>query len=119
MPRLTSQDYLAQRRLLIKEWYEHDAIAFGDIPLQAQHDLHDFYAPTEPMSDADALKHRAAMAKAFPLSFAEGRPCPASLEAGTRAPRAASRRYTSSITEREANREDAWRPYRSNRTSLS
>lgn len=66
MPRLTSQDYLAQRRLLIEEWYEHDAVAFGDTPIPAQHDLHDFYAPTEPLSDADALKHRAAMTRAFP-----------------------------------------------------
>ena len=66
MPRLTSKDYLAQRRLLIKEWCERDAIAFGEVPLQGQHDLHDFYAPTEPLSDADALEHRVAMAKAFP-----------------------------------------------------
>lgn len=66
MPRLTSRDYLAQRRLLIEEWFDRDAIAFGDVPLQAQHDLHDFYAPTEPFSDAEALKHRATMAKTFP-----------------------------------------------------
>lgn len=66
MPRLTSRDYLAQRRLLIEEWYEYDAVAFGDTPIPAQHDLHDYYAPTEPLSDADALKHRAAMTKAFP-----------------------------------------------------
>ncbi len=66
MPRLTSRDYLAQRRLLIEEWHDRDAIAFGDISLQAQHDLHDFFAPTEPFSDVEALKHRATMAKAFP-----------------------------------------------------
>lgn len=66
MPRLTSKDFLAQRRLLIEEWYEHDAIAFGDVPLQGQRDLHDFYAPAEPFGDADALKHRAAMTEAFP-----------------------------------------------------
>lgn len=66
MPRLTSKDYLTQRHLLIEEWFDRDAIAFGDVPLQAQHDLHDFYAPTELLSDADALKHRAAMTKAFP-----------------------------------------------------
>lgn len=66
MPRLTSRDYLAQRRLLIEEWFDRDAIAFAEVPLQGQHDLHDFYAPTEPFSDTEALKHRAAMAKAFP-----------------------------------------------------
>ncbi|GAB2513273.1 hypothetical protein [Paramicrobacterium agarici] len=66
MPRLTSKDYLAQRRLLIEEWFERDMIAFGNVSFQAQHDLHDFYAPTEPFSDAEALKHRAVMTKGFP-----------------------------------------------------
>ncbi|WP_298864178.1 hypothetical protein [uncultured Microbacterium sp.] len=66
MPRLTSKDYLAQRRLLIEEWFDRDAIGFGDVPLQAQHDLHDFYAPTESFTDVDALEHRFAMTKAFP-----------------------------------------------------
>lgn len=65
MPRLTSKDYLAQRRL-IEEWCERDMVAFGDVPLQAQHDLHDFYAPAEPFSDTEALKHRDVMTKAFP-----------------------------------------------------
>lgn len=66
MPRLTIKDYLAHRRLLIEEWFDRDAVAFDDVPLQAQHDLHDFYAPTELFSDAEALKHRAVVAKAFP-----------------------------------------------------
>ena len=66
MPRLTSRDYLTQRRLLIEEWHDRDAIAFGDISFQAQHNLHDFYTPAEPFSDTEALKHRAAMTKAFP-----------------------------------------------------
>lgn len=30
MPRLTSRDYLAQRRLLIEEWFDRDAIAFAE-----------------------------------------------------------------------------------------
>lgn len=66
MPRLTTQDYLTHRRLLIEEWFEHDANAFAEVPFQAQHDLHDFYAPTEPLSDAEALKHRTAMTEAYP-----------------------------------------------------
>lgn len=66
MPLLTSKDYLIQRQLLIEEWHDRDAIAFGDISFQGQHDLHDFYAPTESFSDAEALKHRAAMTKSFP-----------------------------------------------------
>lgn len=66
MPRLTSKDYLAQRRLLIEEWFDRDTVAFGDVALQTQHDLHDFYVPTEPFSDAEALMHHAVMTKAFP-----------------------------------------------------
>lgn len=66
MPRLTAQDYLAHRRLLIEEWFEHDAFAFGEVSLSGQHGVHDYYAPTESFSDAEALSHRAAMTKAFP-----------------------------------------------------
>lgn len=58
MPRLNAKDYLALRRLHIEEWFEHDAYAFGEVPLQSQHDLHDYFAPTEAFSDAEALRHR-------------------------------------------------------------
>lgn len=54
MLRMTFKDCLAQRQLLIEEWHDRDAVAFGDVLLQGQHDLHDFYAPTEPFSDAYA-----------------------------------------------------------------
>jgi len=66
MPRLTSRDYLIQRQYLVEEWLEHDAGSFGLLPYRHQIDLHDFYAPAEPMTDLEATRHREAMTKAFP-----------------------------------------------------
>lgn len=66
MPRLTSRDYLLQRQYLVEEWLEHGAGSFGLLPYRHQIDLHDFYAPAEPMTDLEATRHRAAMTKAFP-----------------------------------------------------
>ncbi len=66
MPRLTDRDFLAQRLLLIGEWWDREANAFIDLPTSAQRDLHDFYGPAEAMPDEQALAHRKAMTKAFP-----------------------------------------------------
>lgn len=43
-----------------------DGAAFAELPLQHQLDLHDYYAPSIPITDDQALRHRAAMTKAFP-----------------------------------------------------
>lgn len=66
MPRLANRDYLIQRQYLIEEWLERDGGSFGNLPYHHQIDLHDFYAPAEPMTDLEATRHRAAMTKAFP-----------------------------------------------------
>lgn len=66
MPRLTNQTYLAQRRLLVRLWHEREGALFSVLPPYVQHDLHDFYAPSELLTDAEALAHRAAMTNAFP-----------------------------------------------------
>ena len=66
MPRLSNRDYLIQRQYLVEEWLGRDGGSFGNLPYQHQIDLHDFYAPAEPMTDLEATRHRAAMTKAFP-----------------------------------------------------
>ena len=65
MPRLTSDDYLTNRQLLRQQWIDHDGLAFADLPLQDQLDLHDYYVPSVPITDDEALRHRAEMTKAF------------------------------------------------------
>lgn len=65
MPRLTTRDYLTIRRFLIELWNENDGQAFGVLPGYAQRDLHDYFAPTVPMTDRDALAHRKQMTRAF------------------------------------------------------
>ncbi|MFK4728277.1 hypothetical protein ROT00_01180 [Agromyces mediolanus] len=66
MPRLTTRDYLTIRHFLIDLWNENDGQAFGELPGYAQRDIHDYFAPTVPMSDRDALAHRKQMTKVFP-----------------------------------------------------
>jgi hypothetical protein len=66
MPRLTTRDYLTIRRFLIKLWDQDDGQNFAVLPGHAQRDLHDYFAPTVPMSDHDALAHRKQITKAFP-----------------------------------------------------
>lgn len=65
MPRLTSRDYLVHCQFLREQWEEHGA-AFADLPMQEQRDLHDYYAPTIPLTEKEALAHRTAMTRAFP-----------------------------------------------------
>lgn len=57
VPRLTTRDYLTIRDFLIDLWNENDGQAFGVLPGYAQRDLHDYFAPTVPMTDRDALAH--------------------------------------------------------------
>lgn len=66
MPRLTSRDYLIHRQFLCLQWEECDGAAFADLPMQEQRDLHDYYAPSVPFTDKEALTQRSAMTKAFP-----------------------------------------------------
>ena len=65
MPRLTTRDYLTIRYFLIGPWNENDRQAFGVLPGYAQH-LHDYFAPSVPMTDREALDHRKQMTKSFP-----------------------------------------------------
>lgn len=66
MPRLTSRDYLIHRQLLCLQWEECDGAAFADLPMQEQRDLHDYYAPSVPFTEKEALTHRSEMTRAFP-----------------------------------------------------
>lgn len=66
MPRRTNHDYLLQRHFLCELWKTNDSVAFAVLPGQAQHDLHDFYAPSISMTDEYAVTHRARMTKTFP-----------------------------------------------------
>jgi len=66
MPRLTSRDYLTHRQFLRQYWEERDGAGFADLPLHYQRDLHDYYAPSVPISEKQALRHRAEITKAFP-----------------------------------------------------
>lgn len=66
MPRLTTRDYLTTRHFLTQLWDQANGDDFAALPGHAQRDLHDYFAPTVPMSDRDALTHRKMMTKAFP-----------------------------------------------------
>ena len=66
MLRLTSHDYLINRRLLCVEWKKRNGAAFAELPLQYQRDLHDYFAPSVTFTDKEALTHRDEMTKAFP-----------------------------------------------------
>lgn len=66
MPRLTANDYLTNRAFLRNQWIAGDGAAFADLPLLEQRDLHDYYAPSVPMTEREALTHRSEMTKAFP-----------------------------------------------------
>lgn len=66
MPRLTSRDYFARRQFLQELWFDHAAGSIGMIPTDMQRDLHDFFALTEPLTEAEVLQHRKEMSKAFP-----------------------------------------------------
>jgi hypothetical protein len=66
MPRLTNRDYLIIRHFLARLWDENDGAAFANLPGYAQRELHDYFAPTADLTDAEAIAHRVAMTKAFP-----------------------------------------------------
>lgn len=66
MPRLTTRDYLTIRHSLIDLWNDNDGQAFGVLPGYAQRDFHDYFAPTVPMTDREALDHRKQITEAFP-----------------------------------------------------
>jgi len=66
MPRLTLRDFHIHRQFLCQQWEACDGAAFADLPMQEQRDLHDYYAPTVPFTEKEALAHRTAMTKAFP-----------------------------------------------------
>lgn len=87
MPRLTPQDYLARRQFLMELWFDRDGGPFAVVPTSMQRDLHDFFAPSEGLTDNEALAHRKGMTKASPslpqkagrayeavLAHQEGRP---------------------------------------------
>lgn len=66
MPRLTIQDYLTTRDFLAELWIERDGLGFSALPGHAQRDLHDYFAPSVPMTVHEATVHRQEMTKVFP-----------------------------------------------------
>ncbi|MDQ1547701.1 MAG: hypothetical protein QOH69_2605 [Actinomycetota bacterium] len=66
MPRCTNAQYLYQRERLRANWIDQHARAFSRLESQEQMDLHDYFAPTEPIDDEAALRHRSEVTKSFP-----------------------------------------------------
>jgi hypothetical protein len=66
MPRLTFHEYLKHRQFLFQQWEEQEAATFADLPLQQQLDLHDYFAPSVPLTDQQAVRHRDEITEAFP-----------------------------------------------------
>ncbi len=66
MSRLTQNNYLDRRLFLRQRWAVNDGAAFGELSLQDQLDLHDYYALSIPVTNEQALQHRLAMTNAFP-----------------------------------------------------
>jgi hypothetical protein len=66
MPRLTPRDYLIQRHFLCDLWGAGHGGSFAVLPLQQQLDLHDFYAPSIPITEQQALTHRVEITESFP-----------------------------------------------------
>lgn len=62
MPRLTGSDYLRQRKLVVELW-EQEHIVWAELEPIEQWALHDYYVPSKPLSDPEALEHRRAMSK--------------------------------------------------------
>jgi hypothetical protein len=65
MSRLTQTNYLIHRQYLRQEWMSRDGAIFANLPLQDQLDLHDYCALSVPITDEQALRHRAEMTKIF------------------------------------------------------
>lgn len=59
MPRLTNQDYLDNRELLRRDWFERGGVAFIQLDARDQQLLHRYYAPTRECSETEALRFRA------------------------------------------------------------
>lgn len=66
MARLTPKEFLKRRQLLTEIWFHDGGATYAMIPHQMQRDLHDFFAPTELLTDKQAHQHRKKVSKAFP-----------------------------------------------------
>lgn len=58
MPRLSTSDYLKNRRLLYEIWHSHGGHGFQLISPRDQRYLHDYFRPSEELTSSNALKHR-------------------------------------------------------------
>ncbi len=66
MPRLTNADYLNQRKKLRADWFNHGGSAFSRIPSRQQLELHDYFAITQPLFEAEVLAHRKTISREQP-----------------------------------------------------
>jgi hypothetical protein len=66
MPRLTNANYLNQRKKLRAEWFDHHGSAFSRIPSRQQLELHDYFAITQQLFEAEVLVHRLTISRQQP-----------------------------------------------------
>lgn len=58
MPRLTDQQYLERRRLILREWFGRDGNGFGYLSPEDQHALHDYFGTLKNLDAKGALAFR-------------------------------------------------------------
>jgi hypothetical protein len=74
MPRLTDTHYLDQRNKLLANWFDPNGNTFGRISSRQQLELHDYFAVTAQLIEADVLAHRLVISREKPsLSQRAGR----------------------------------------------
>jgi hypothetical protein len=74
MPRLTNQQYLTRRLLVLREWHDNHGRAFGFLRTSEQRALHDYFGTLKPFRPTEALEYRQRISGERPaLAQAAGR----------------------------------------------
>jgi len=58
MPRLTNQQYLDRRQVVLHEWYDEDGGSLGFLHVAEQHAIHRYFATLENFTPTQALEFR-------------------------------------------------------------
>lgn len=72
MPRLTNQQYLARRLVVLREWHDNHGRAFGFLRTNEQRALHDYFGTLKPFGPAEALEYRKQISKERPALAQRG-----------------------------------------------